>query len=53
MKLFGRNIISSIIPAAFAVAGMVSLASCDAIIYEDLDPCDEGLRLRLVYDYNM
>ena len=53
MKLFGRNIISSIIPAAFAVAGMVSLASCDAIIYDDLDPCDEGLRLRFVYDYNM
>ena len=33
--------------------GWFPLASCDAIIYDDLDPCDEGLRLRFVYDYNM
>lgn len=30
----------------------LSLASCDAV-YEDLDPCPQGLRLRFVYDYNM
>ena len=53
MKLFGRNIISSIIWAAVAAVQMVSFTSCDSIIYDDLDPCDEGLRLRFVYDYNM
>lgn len=53
MKLFGRNIISSIIWAALAAVQMVSFASCDSLIYDDLDPCDEGLRLRFVYDYNM
>ena len=53
MKLFGRNIISSIIWAALAAVQMVSFTSCDSVIYDDLDPCDEGLRLRFVYDYNM
>lgn len=28
------------------------LSSCDAL-YDDLDPCPQGVRLRFVYDYNM
>lgn len=31
---------------------MTTLSSCDAI-YDDLDPCPQGVRLRFVYDYNM
>lgn len=52
MKLFGRNIISTI-SAALAAALMIVFASCQGLVYDDLDPCDEGLRLRFVYDYNM
>jgi hypothetical protein len=31
----------------------VSLPACDGIIYDDLDPCPHGVRLRFVYDHNM
>lgn len=37
---------------AVSAASVFALSSCDAI-YEDLDPCPEGVRLRFVYDYNM
>lgn len=30
----------------------ISLSSCNGV-YEDLEPCPQGLRLRFVYDYNM
>lgn len=29
------------------------LVSCDSAIYDDLDPCPQGVVLRFVYDYNM
>lgn len=29
------------------------VASCDDVIYDGLDPCPQGVRLRFVYDYNM
>ncbi len=53
MKLLGRNIITSFICKTFVVLQMIFLVSCDGLIYDDLDPCKEGLRLRFVYDYNM
>ncbi|MDE7026738.1 MAG: FimB/Mfa2 family fimbrial subunit [Duncaniella freteri] len=53
MKLFGRNIIKSIICTAIAAVQGIAFTACDSIIYNDLEPCPEGLRLRFVYDYNM
>lgn len=48
--------ISDCINKAFPVALMAGLAlsfcSCDGL-YEDLQPCPQGVRLRFVYDYNM
>ncbi len=35
------------------VSAVAVLSSCDNIIYDDLSPCPEGVRLRFVYDYNM
>lgn len=34
------------------IVAAVAASSCDAV-YDDLDPCHTGLRLRFVYDYNM
>ena len=42
------------IPAmAFVAMGAIVMPSCDSLIYDDLDPCPQGARLRFVYDYNM
>ena len=30
-----------------------TMTSCDDVIYDGLDPCPQGVRLRFVYDYNM
>ena len=38
--------------SALTVISLVTLPSCEKI-YEDLDPCPQGLRIRFVYDYNM
>lgn len=46
-----RNQINKTFLTLFAILA-VSLSSCDAI-YDDLQPCPQGLRLRFVYDYNM
>lgn len=35
------------------MATAAAVSSCDSLVYDDLDPCDQGLRLRFVYDYNM
>ncbi len=43
----------SIINIAAALIAAVSLTACDSVIYDDLDPCPQGLVLRFVYDYNM
>lgn len=32
---------------------IVAVTSCDKQIYEGLEPCPNGIRLRFVYDYNM
>ncbi len=38
--------------SALATISLATLPSCEKI-YEDLDPCPQGLRIRFVYDYNM
>lgn len=49
-KFFSR-LTGSLATTAF-MAGASLFSSCESI-YEDLDPCPQGLRLRFVYDYNM
>lgn len=45
--------ITRLIGAAASVALVIAaLSSCESI-YEDLDPCPHGVKLRFVYDYNM
>lgn len=53
MKLLGRNILKSILCTAIIAVQAIGFASCDNVIYDDLEPCDVGLRLRFVYEYNM
>ncbi len=48
-----RNIIRAIRSAAIGAAALVGLSGCQSAIYDDLDPCPEGVVLRFVYDYNM
>lgn len=38
--------------AAMCAAAAVFSTSCDRI-HENLQPCDQGLRIRFIYDYNM
>ncbi|MDE6371452.1 MAG: FimB/Mfa2 family fimbrial subunit [Duncaniella sp.] len=47
-----RNIFSMLAVMAVMAFSAVMLPSCNAI-YDDLDPCPQGARLRFVYDYNM
>ncbi|MDE7413013.1 MAG: FimB/Mfa2 family fimbrial subunit [Muribaculaceae bacterium] len=49
MKLIKNKITSLSLMATFAVS---LLSSCNSI-YEDLEPCEQGLKVRFVYDYNM
>lgn len=51
MKL-NFNSIKKFPVAALIIAAVTMLSSCDAI-YDDLQPCPQGARLRFVYDYNM
>lgn len=37
---------------ALMSGAMFTLTSC-GVIYEDLDPCDSGAKMRFVYDYNL
>ncbi len=54
MKLFNRFFQSLLRGAIMFIAPAVAgLSSCNGVIYDDLDPCPEGVRLRFVYDYNM
>ena len=44
----------SVLVNTFICAWLFSaLVSCDNIIYDRLEPCPNGVRLRFVYDYNM
>ena len=46
------EILKKLYVAALIVAGTVFYSSCDRL-HEDLDPCEIGLRIRFIYDYNM
>lgn len=48
-KFFRR--LSAVTLVGVTAAAVVS--SCDSFVYDDLDPCPQGVRLRFVYDYNM
>lgn len=45
--------IRNIIGAITAAVQMIAFTACDSLVYDDLEACPEGLRLRFVYDYNM
>lgn len=54
MKLFKTSFLSLLLGAIALIAPAVAgLSSCSGVIYDDLDPCPEGVRLRFVFDYNM
>ena len=54
MKLSSlRHTAARLMQALFVTVAALGATSCSSLIYEDLDPCDEGLRLRFIYDYNM
>lgn len=38
---------------AISAIGVIVMPSCDSLIYDDLDPCPQGARLRFIYDWNM
>lgn len=53
MNPINRRFLSRIAGVAMTATLAAGLASCDSAIYDDLDPCEEGVELRFVYDYNM
>ncbi len=46
------NISGKALAMMAAAAVVTGLSSCESI-YDDLDPCPQGVRLRFIYDYNM
>lgn len=50
--LFKKHLHNALIGTALAAVPMMALSSCD-VIYQDLEPCPQGVELRFVYDYNM
>lgn len=52
MKNLRNKFFNTIMGAAAFAASVIGLSSCDAI-YDDLEPCPEGVALRFVFDYNM
>lgn len=46
-----RRLFDSAVTAVCMMSALL-FTSCDAI-YEDLDPCPEGVELRFIYEYNM
>lgn len=53
MRSSKRNILSRLMGAMLCVASMgLAFSSCE-LIYEDLAPCEHGVSLRFIYDYNM
>ena len=54
MKLSSlRHTAARLVKALLVTVAALGATSCDGLIYDDLDPCNEGLRLRFIYDYNM
>ena len=53
MRFFNLNIRSGLIGAVLSlIPAVAGLTSC-GMIYDDLEPCPEGVNLRFIYDYNM
>lgn len=52
MKFIRREIFRITAIACVAMAA-VTMPSCDSAIYDYLDPCPQGVKLRFIYDYNM
>lgn len=50
---FLQNIVRALAGVAITATSAGALTSCDSAIYDDLDPCEEGVVLRFIYDYNM
>ncbi len=48
-----RHITTNLVRLLLAMVVATLATSCDKLIYDDLDPCPQGLRLRFIYDYNM
>lgn len=46
------NIKNKVLAVIAIGAAMTVTSSCESI-YDDLDPCPQGVRLRFIYDYNM
>lgn len=47
-----NEVIKKLYVTAILVSGTALYSSCDRI-HEDLQPCEIGLRIRFIYDYNM
>lgn len=52
MKPILKNIFRHAAVALLGAAGICSFTQCD-MVYDDQKPCDVGMRLRFIYDYNM
>ena len=50
--LFNKHLTNALIGTALVAVSIPALISCDAV-YDDLEPCQMGVELRFVYDYNM
>lgn len=48
-----HKIVKALAAAALMAVAAGAATSCDSVIYDDLDPCPQGVELRFVYDYNM
>lgn len=49
MKNLRNKFFNTIMGAAAFAASVIGLSSCDAI-YDDLEPCPEGVALRFVFE---
>lgn len=50
--LFNKHLTNALIGTALMAVSIPALSSCD-VIYQDLEPCPQGVELRFVYNYNM
>lgn len=50
--LLNKHLKNALIGTALVAVSIPALISCD-VIYQDLEPCPQGIDLRFVYDYNM
>lgn len=48
-----KQIIRTMAATACSIAAAVTLAGCGAIFDDDPTPCEQGLEVRFIYDYNL